>query len=423
VTLFRPESLHSQRQSWLGSIHLMQPLGLVWLTFGVLATLVVVSTFFLVAELGRKITLTGVLLPDQGLVRVTSPVAGTLTSWSVQEDQWVATGSRLLEMQEQPSVPGAGARQGVEETIAARTHSLAEAARQTTSLLEIQQTAWQQRKAALLQELAQWETQARWQQQRLELAEQALERLQALRVQNFASDAQVQTKNEDVLGLRADGVAMQRQRMALQRELQTLEAEAKQVPLKAAQQLGEFQRESAELTELAERSRALWAPQRRVVAPLNAQVSYLPVARGQSVVAGEVLAWLTPQGSQLQAQLYAPSRAIGLLRPGQAVRLRVQAFAYQHYGWLPGRVLRVASTPSRGEDVWSALPQPPAPELAAVREPLYRVTVALARQDMPDPQGGSAGLPLRTGMQLEADVVLEKRRLVAWLFDSLPIGR
>jgi len=422
VSLFRPESLHSQRQSWLGSIHVMQPVGLVRLTFGVLATLVAVSTFFLVAEMGRKVTLTGVLLPDKGLVRITAPAAGTLAALAVREDQHVAPGSVLLEMQEIPPTPGAGAQRGVEETIAARTRSLAEAARQTTSLLEMQQTAWQQRKAALVQELAQWETQARWHQQRLGLAEQALKRLQALREQSFASDAQVQSKTEDVLGLRADGAAIERQRTALQRELSTLEAEAKQAPLKAAQQIGELQRQSAELTELAERTRAVWSPQRRLMAPVAAQVSHLPVSVGQSVAAGEVLAWLTPQNAQLQAQLYAPSRAIGLLRPGQPVRLRVQAFAYQHYGWLPGRVLHVAQTPSRTEDVWPALPPPASTAGVSAGEPLYRITVALARQDMPDPQGSGA-LPLRTGMQLEADVVLEKRRLIAWLFDSLPIGR
>ena len=419
MSLFRPESLHSQRQSWLGRIHVMQPIRLIWLTFGVLATLVAASTFFFVTEVGRRVTLTGVLLPDRGLVRVTAPVAGSLAALPVQETTHVKAGQLLLLIREVPPVPGAGARTGVEETIAARTRSLAEAERQTTSLLDLQQAAWRQREAALRQELAQWETQARWHQQRLALAEQALKRLQTLRDQQFASDAQVQSKNEDVLGLRAEGAAIERQRMALQRELRALEDEAKQAPLKAAQQIGEFRRESAELAELAARTRAVWSGEQRIHAPLDAEVSHLPLSLGQAVAPGEVLAWLTPADSRLQAQLYAPSRAIGLLRPGQPVRLRVQAFPYQHFGWLPGRVSRVASTPARAEDVWPALP---APAEAVAREPLYRVTVTLERQSMPDPQG-SAELPLRTGMQLEADVVLEKRRLIAWLFDSLPIGR
>jgi membrane fusion protein len=49
-------------------------------------------------------------------------------------------------------------------------------------------------------------------------------------------------------------------------------------------------------------------------------------------------------------------------------------------------------------------------------EPLYRVTVSLDRQAVSTPTGLR---PLLPGMQLEADVLLEKRRLVAWLFEPL----
>jgi membrane fusion protein len=44
---------------------------------------------------------------------------------------------------------------------------------------------------------------------------------------------------------------------------------------------------------------------------------------------------------------------------------------------------------------------------------MYRVTVSLERQDMM-----AYGTPqaLAAGMQLEADVLLERRRLIEWLF-------
>ena len=416
MTLFREESLHSHRQSWLGSIHVMQPLGLVWLTFGVLATLVAASTFFFCAEVGRRVTLTGVLLPDKGLVRVTAPADGTLLALSVQEDQTVLRGQPLLTLLEVPSSTGAGARLGDQETIEARARSLAEAARQTTSLLALKQTAARERLAVLAKELVQWETQARWLQQRLELAQQAQERLRQLREQQFASEAQEQAQAETVLGLRADLAAIERQRQALLRERRELEAEQRQAPLQTAQQVGEFERSRDELREQSLRADAAWLGQQPVLAPLAAQVSHLPVSVGQSVNQGNVLAWLTPQGAQLQALLYAPSRAIGLLRAGQEVRLRVQAFAYQRYGWLRGRIQRVAQAPARDDELW-----PVATSTDAAREPLYRVTVTLERQTMSNPAGGT--LPLRTGMLLDADVLLERRTLFAWAFESLPIGR
>jgi membrane fusion protein len=42
---------------------------------------------------------------------------------------------------------------------------------------------------------------------------------------------------------------------------------------------------------------------------------------------------------------------------------------------------------------------------------MFRITVAL--------DDGPAALPLSAGMRLQADVLLERRRLVEWLFEPL----
>ncbi|HEY5808114.1 MAG TPA: secretion protein HlyD, partial [Povalibacter sp.] len=49
-------------------------------------------------------------------------------------------------------------------------------------------------------------------------------------------------------------------------------------------------------------------------------------------------------------------------------------------------------------------------------EPVYRVTVVLERQDV---NTGGVSLPLQSGMQLDADVLLARRRLIEWLFEPL----
>ncbi len=61
------------------------------------------------------------------------------------------------------------------------------------------------------------------------------------------------------------------------------------------------------------------------------------------------------------------------------------------------------------------------PELASLgvfgaADPLYRVTVRPKAQHVAvygEPQ------PLQSGMQVEADVLLERRRLIEWLFEPL----
>jgi membrane fusion protein len=50
------------------------------------------------------------------------------------------------------------------------------------------------------------------------------------------------------------------------------------------------------------------------------------------------------------------------------------------------------------------------------REPFYRINVSLARQTV---TAYGEAVPLQPGMLLEADVVLERRRLVEWMLEPL----
>jgi membrane fusion protein len=103
---------------------------------------------------------------------------------------------------------------------------------------------------------------------------------------------------------------------------------------------------------------------------------------------------------------------LGFVRVGQAVKLRVQAYPHQKFGWLPGQVSGVAQAPAQTTE----LAQVAGLGRGAAAEPLYRITVALSQTPL---AGAGAERPLRAGMQLEADVVLEQRRLVEWLFEPL----
>jgi membrane fusion protein len=50
------------------------------------------------------------------------------------------------------------------------------------------------------------------------------------------------------------------------------------------------------------------------------------------------------------------------------------------------------------------------------REPMYRIKAALGSQAV---AAYGRSEPLQSGMQLEADVLLDRRRLIEWIFDPL----
>jgi membrane fusion protein len=292
----------------------------------------------------------------------------------------------------------------VQRSLGARERSLKGSAEQQRALLESQRAALARRAADMRRELSAMDGQAALQREQLALGEQALARLQSLRGENFVSDAQVQAKKEDVLGLRAKLKALELARSVQQREIAALDAEQHELPLKAAARQGEIERDLAELAQVHAESQA----RRRVViaAPTDGVVGAVVAEPGQTVSPAVALATLLPPDARLRAHLYAPSSTVGFLRPQQPVLLRYQAFPYQKFGHQKGEVLQVSRTPLAPGELG----------LAPSAEPMYRVTVALERQAV---VAYGQAQPLVAGMQLEADVLLDRRRLIEWIFEPV----
>ena len=406
-SLFRPEALEAQRQQWLGRVQLVRPLALSVLTAGVVAVALALVAFLGLAQYTRKATALGVLVPDRGLIRLVPATAGTVLERHVVEGQSVRAGDVLFVIGVERALLEPAAQAQVQRSLDERRRSLEGAARQEQGLVRARASALQRRVQALELELAQVDSEAGLQRQRLALAEQSLTRLESLQAQQFISAAQVQAKNEEVLGLRAAAQALARQRAALGRERAELEGELRTLPLTAGNTVGGIERDLALLSqEAAEQD----ADRRLVVrAPQSGTVSAVLAEPGQSVTPASALASLVPEGAALQAHLFAPSSAVGFVRPEQPVRLRFEAFPYQKFGHQPGRVIQVSRTPLAANEL-AALSLP---ALAAGGEPMFRITVALGETPAPE------AMPLAAGMRLQADVLLERRRLIEWLFEPL----
>jgi membrane fusion protein len=174
---------------------------------------------------------------------------------------------------------------------------------------------------------------------------------------------------------------------------------------------GEIDRELASLAREAAEQGAV----RQIVvrAPQDGTVSAVLADTGQSVSPASALASLVPADARMQAHLFATSGAVGFLKPGQEVRLRFEAFPYQKFGHQSGRVLQVSPTPLAPSEL-AGLPLAGSLAAEASAEPMFRITVALDAK--PD---GLREQSLVAGMRLQADVLLERRRLIEWLFEPV----
>jgi membrane fusion protein len=349
-------------------------------------------------------------VPDLGVIRLVPPVQGRVLERHVQEGQAVRAGEVMFVLALEGSTLSTEVQERVQRSLQDRQRSLEDAARQQALLAEGEMLSLQRRLDEMKREQNQIDAEVMLHRQRLALAQQSLERLESLSRDQFISPAQVQTKREEVIGLQAQGQALERQGAALARDRAALEGERRSLPMQLKSRQGAIQRDMAALAREAAEQDAV----RQIVvrAPQEGTVSSVLAEPGQSVSPASALASLIPSGAQLQAHLFAPSGAVGFVRPQQEVRLRFEAFPYQKFGHQNGRVLQVSRTPLAAPEL-AGLPLSGPADSDGASEPMFRITVAM---DEPKLNAFGTSQPLVAGMRMQADVLLERRRLIEWLF-------
>jgi membrane fusion protein len=147
----------------------------------------------------------------------------------------------------------------------------------------------------------------------------------------------------------------------------------------------------------------------RIVSPSDGIVSAIPVRPGQRVEVGQRIAAVGLATSQLTALLEVPSKAIGMIEPGQRVILKYDAFPYQSFGVRYGRVVRVEQV---SLEVGTVDPE-------AEKRGLQRHFLVEVRPDDKAVLAYGRLRPLRVGMTLSADVEVERRNLLSWFLSPL----
>ncbi len=416
--LFRPEVLAARQTQWLGTVMLAPRASFRLFTlFAVLAAAAIVALLSL-GQFTRTSRVNGWLLPQEGLIRVQAPRPGIVVSLDVKEGSQVREGDRLLTLSDELQSARLGPTQAqITQRLDERRASMAEERRQQRRLLAQQDRALANRVATLRSEGEQIDREIGLLRERVAIAvrSEVLHRKQ--HAEGFISEMRLQQVQSELLEQRARLAAAEGSRLAKARERMNVEAERADLPLKLGRDTALLDRSIAQLEQ--ERAEAEARREIVVVAPHDGTVTAIHAVPGAKADSGTPLLSIVPPTSRLEAHLYAPSRAIGFVRPGQRVQLRYQAFPYQRFGHHEGvvaAVSRAALSPGELPAQLAGLTSLTGAATGAGGEPIYRITVNLASQSV---TAYGAQVPLQPGMTLEADVALERRRLFEWVLDPL----
>jgi membrane fusion protein len=408
-SLFRKEALDAKRGSWLGSICLAQPLSLwVMAGFAALAALAIGLLLFL-GSYTRRSQVMGQLVPTKGLAMVLAPATGVVSQMDAAEGTRVRAGQVLAVV----TLPRATVSEGdtavaMAERLTRRQQGLQDAHLAQDQVLGAQVQGVTAQLVAAHRELIQLEQEIVTRQEQVQIAAETLQRLRQLQQDKFVSELQVKQQEAAWLQTVSDVQAMQRQASTARRGLAQLQQVRQELPGQRLASTAGFQRDQATLEQeqLEAEARGALA----VTAPVTGVVATQLVKAGQAVQAGQPLLNVLASDGTLEAELLVPTRAIGFIEPGDHVLLRYQAYPYQKFGHQQGTVVRISRSALNQGELQVLLGS------AAKTEPLYRVTVRLAKQVI---TAYGKQESLKPGMALEADVLGEKRKLIEWVFEPL----
>lgn len=411
-TLFRQQAIDHVTVRQYGTVILTRPVSHVALT-GVFVTLAaLLMAFFAFFETTRKAPIHGMLVPTAGVIRVFSSQAGVIKEVRIREGQVVREGDILfIVSSERSNSESRSTEAQIADLLAQRRDSFHTELQQAKVQSEFRSAALQQRAQALQDEIDRLERQAVIQQQRIVLAEQTVARFAQLKETSYISAAQLQEREAELLDQRQRLLEIDRIRSATRRDLAHTRAEAQDIAMQALREANALQRNAStleqDLTENeARREVAVRARQDGTITVINANL-------GQTVGTANSLASILPEGSMLEAEMYVPSRAVGFIKPGMTALLRYQAFPYQKFGQHPARVREVATTSVRREELAAAAADLPG---AGQSEPVYRIRLELDQQAV---RAYGKQMPLRSGMLVDASVLLERRKLYEWVLEPL----
>lgn len=407
--LFRKEALEARRTNWLGGMLMSHPVPTWVLTAGALVATSCIVLFLVFGTYARRTHVIGQLVPTKGLATVLAPATGVVEEVTIPADGRIVAGQRLAIVAVQNATVASGdTARALEQRLQRRQDGLVKSLSAQDALLDAQAGGLEAQLATARRERAQAEAEIQNRQAQVDIAAQTLERLRELRARQYVSELQVREQQAAVLRLESEVHVLRRQAAGLERLVAQIEQGLREIPEKRESAAAAYERDRALLEQ--ERVETEARSSLAVLAPVAGVLATQLAKPGQSVQAGQPLLTVLPSASRLEAELLVPSRAIGFVDPGDQVLLRYQAYPYQKFGHHRGRVVRVSRSALGANELRALLVGTQA------AEPLYRVTVAISRQTV---TAYGSEEPLRPGMLLDAEVLGERRSLIAWVFEPL----
>ena len=404
--LFRKQALENQRTRMYGEVFAIQPVYSFIITSIITIAVLAVCLMLVFGSYTRRESVRGYLVPEKGLIKVHAAYAGIISEKNVREGDFVMEGDILF------TVRTSYSNENGEDLVASLVLEKKKQINDTNN--KIQQEMILNRMAGehlsidisgIDEEKEQLEKNIDIQERLLGLSNERLVSIKNLLGEGYFSDSEYLKNLELHMDKQLYLHNVIRELKELNRQQKRMKKELSEIPTRWQSRMMEFNMELSELKQdvLELNSQRAYT----IREPISGRLTTIQIDEGQAISKRMPVVSILPEGANLYAELYLPTRAAGFAKNGQAVLLRYGAFPYQHYGLYDGRISEVTKTILFPDEITIPL---------SSLEPVYRVRVTLADQFV---QAYDKKFPLQAGMLLEADIILEERSLGQWLLKPI----
>lgn len=144
-----------------------------------------------------------------------------------------------------------------------------------------------------------------------------------------------------------------------------------------------------------------------IKAKLGGTITAIQLKKGMKVTENKPLLSIIPFNSKFEVLLFIPTRAAGFVKLGNVINIRFDAFPYQKFGFFKAKISKIDKVLTLPEE--TDFP-------SFISEPMYVIRATLNKQTI---NLNGELYPLKVGMFLEADVILDRRSLFNWLVAPL----
>lgn len=408
-SLFRRECIENNKITIVGQIMLITPCSIKLINALFLIIFIAVIFLLIFFDYGRKIHVNGALLPVDGIVTILSSEPSIVDQILVKENQTIKMGQPLFVLR---NLKYSSTYDAVQKFLSNKKNTLSFQHKIFLEQNNVKKISIQQTKKNLEEEKIILQSQIAVQTERVKIADEISQKYKKLFNSDSVSVIEYNNRQSELLDQKSILFDLKQKLESTNRKIYDLDIELLQIPLQEKRETSKFEQEISSIEKELIENEGLKLM--TIVAPKDAVISTIMVSKGQSISDNVIIATLLPENPKLEANLFIPSSAIGFIKVGLPVSIRYDAFPYQKFGQQKGIIDEISGNTLYLNELTSLGIY--SQQFNNEKDAYYRVKVKLSNQNI---LAYGKNYPLKVGMSLESNIMLEKRKIYEWIFEPL----